>query len=214
VTSDGQQDRDERSGPDEPPEPGRRPGGAPRPNIPLVLAFYALLAGAAVVWDALRSGPSRLLPQPEAAHPAVSVALALAFAAAAVGSSRLLERRFAWARRLTAELARVLGPLAPREIAVFSLASGVAEELFFRGALQPDAGIWLTSLIFGLCHGYLDRRFVSWMVMATAVGFGLGLLAHHTGSLLAPTIAHFTINYVEFHALDRVARGPAPGDGR
>lgn len=192
----------------------RPPAGVPRPDVRLVLIFYGLLAGAAVLWDALRGGPTTLLPQPDAAHPALSVALALGFSAVVVALSRLLERRFAWARRVTDELAGVLGPLTRAEIAVYSLASGVAEELFFRGAMQPALGLWLTSLIFGLAHGYLDRRFVPWMVMATAVGFGLGLLARHTGSLLAPILAHFTINYVEFHALDRVARRRAAGRER
>lgn len=192
----------------------RRRAGVPRPDVRLVLIFYGLLAGAGVLWDALRGGPTRLLPQPDAAHPALSVALALGFSAVVVALSRLLEWRFAWARRVAQELAAVLGPLTRREIAVFALASGVAEELFFRGAMQPDLGLWLTSLIFGLAHGYLDRRFVPWMVMATAVGFGLGLLAHYTGSLLAPILAHFTINYVEFHALDRLARGRTAGRER
>lgn len=185
--------------------------GKPRLSIAVVVVFYGLLAGGAIVWDAVRGGPSDLLPQPDAAPVPHSVLLALAVSAIVIGVSRALERRFAWARRVTEVLAEALGPLTRTEIAVFSGASGVAEELFFRGAMQPDLGLWLTSLIFGLAHGYLDRRFLPWMVMATVVGLGLGLLARHTGSLLAPILAHFTINYFEFHALDRVARRGAAG---
>ena len=136
----------------------------------------------------------------------LSVLAGLGFAALVIFSSFLLERRFTWARRLSALLADMIGPLGSREIAVFSLSSGIAEEMFFRGAMQPSLGLWLTSLIFGLAHGYFDRRFIPWMVMAALSGLALGLLAEWTGSLLAPVLAHFTINYFEFHALNRVAR--------
>lgn len=178
----------------------------PPPSVGVTLVFYGLLAGAAAVWDSVRAGPTDLLPGPDAATVPVSVTLALALAAAVVGTSRALERRFRWAQQITTELARRLGPLTTAEIAVFSGASGVAEELFFRGAMQPTLGLWVTSLIFGVAHGYFDRRFLAWMAMATVVGLALGALASFTGSLLGPILAHFTVNYFELHALDRVAR--------
>ncbi len=174
-----------------------------RPTIPVTLAFYLFVALAALVWDALREGPSRLLPSPEAVPVGVSVVAGLTLAALVILLSQLLERRFVWARRLSRTLAETIGPLSTTEIAVFSLASGIAEEMLFRGAMQPTLGLWLTSLIFGLAHGYLDRRFVPWMVMAGLSGLALGLLAEWTGSLLAPVLAHFTINYFEFHGLNR-----------
>ena len=177
----------------------------PRLTIPVVLVSYAVLAVVAVVWDVFRSGPSGLLPPPDAADEAVSVALALAFTAAVVGASRLLDRYAQWARRLTQDIAAMIGPLTSAEIAVYAGASGLAEEMFFRGAMQPTLGLWVTSLIFGLCHGYFDRRFAPWVAMATVTGLGLGVLAEQTGSLLAPVLAHFSINFFEFHALNRVS---------
>ena len=177
-----------------------------RLTIPLVLSFYGLLALAAVVWDALRAGPSSLLPQPDALGTAPSLVLGLAIAAGVIATGRLLERHFGWARHVSEELARLIGPLSPTEILVFSAASGLAEELFFRGPLQATLGVWIASLIFGLSHGYLERRLLPWTAMATVVGLGLGLVVELTGSLLPAVLAHGTVNYFEFHALDDLAR--------
>ena len=184
---------------------------APRPQltVPIVLGVYGTLAAIAVGWDVLRSGPSGLLPSADAMAEAPAVALGLAFAALVIGASRLLEQRFHWARRLSRDIALLIGPLSTAQIAVFSAASGLAEEMFFRGAMQPTLGLWVTSLIFGVCHGYFDRRLAPWAAMAAATGLGLGWLAELTGSLLAPVLAHFTINYFEFHAMNRVAGGSA-----
>mgnify|MGYP001090944509 CR=1 FL=1 len=41
---------------------------------------------------------------------------------------------------------------------IISFIAGVSEELLFRGALQPLAGIWITSAIFVIVHGYFDPR--------------------------------------------------------
>ena len=37
-----------------------------------------------------------------------------------------------------------------------SLCAGFGEELFFRGALQPYLGVWITSILFVAIHGYLN----------------------------------------------------------
>ena len=42
------------------------------------------------------------------------------------------------------------------KIIFISFCAGVGEEIFFRAAIQPMLGIWLTSLIFVALHGYLN----------------------------------------------------------
>ena len=42
------------------------------------------------------------------------------------------------------------------KIIFISFCAGVGEEIFFRAAIQPMFGIWLTSLIFVALHGYLN----------------------------------------------------------
>ncbi len=177
-----------------------------KPTIPLALGFYGVLAAVAVVWDVVRGAPSGLLPSPDAIGSATSVVAGLAFAALVIVVSRAMDRWFIWSRRVTEMLAEIIGPLTSREIAVLAATSGLAEEMLFRGAMQPSLGLWVTSLIFGMAHGYFDRTLLPWTVMAAVVGLGLGSLTLWTGSLLAPVLAHFTVNYFEFHALNRIAK--------
>lgn len=43
-----------------------------------------------------------------------------------------------------------------------SVCAGVGEEIFFRGALQPLFGIWITAIFFVVIHGYVS--FKNWKV--------------------------------------------------
>ncbi len=52
-----------------------------------------------------------------------------------------------------------------------SICAGFGEEVFFRGAIQPLAGIWLTSIFFVAIHGYFSLK--SWKVNIFAVGLTL-----------------------------------------
>lgn len=81
--------------------------------------------------------------------------------------------------------------LRTRDIAVIALLSGASEEFFFRGVLLPEVGLTASSVLFGLLHA------VNWMYVAWAAvtGAGLGLLATHGGSIVAPVVAHATYNF-------------------
>ena len=171
--------------------------------LSLVIGFYGVLAVAAVFWDWLRDGPSRLLCTTDL-DVLRDVGLGIGLAVPVILASRLLDRTFRWARELSQRLHAMLGRLSQAEIVTYSVSSGVAEEMFFRGAMQPTLGLVVTSILFGLCHGLLDKQFVAWTVFAIVLGFLLGLLFRHTGSLLGPVVAHFTINFVNFQALNRV----------
>ena len=118
-----------------------------------------------------------------------------------VALSRVLVLRFHWARILSEEFKVLLGPLNKREIALLAGLSGVAEELLFRGVLQPALGLWLASAIFGLVHVGPNRRFLPWTLMAAVAGLCFGGALHITGSLVAPVVAHFTINYLNLRHL-------------
>ena len=86
-------------------------------------------------------------------------------------------------------------------VVALALASGVAEEAFFRGALQPHVGLVAASLIFGVVHFVPRREFLPWTVFAVAAGFLLGWLFDTTGNLVAPVVAHTTINAVNLWLL-------------
>lgn len=76
-------------------------------------------------------------------------------------------------------------------VAVFS---GVGEEVFFRGVLQPELGIGIASLLFGVLHLGPDRRYLIWTFWAVGAGFLFGFLYERTGGLLAPITAHVMHN--------------------
>jgi len=114
-------------------------------------------------------------------------------------------RRFAPMQKLQREFADILGPLSSSAIAVLAVTSSIGEELLFRGALQPWIGFWPTAILFGLLHGGMTPRLWAWTVFALLAGVLLGWLADFTGSLLAPFLCHFTVNYFNLHALSNEA---------
>ena len=80
-----------------------------------------------------------------------------------------------------------------------------AEEVFFRGWLQPLlclrwgpwVGLTATSILFGAAHALIQP--VSWLAMLniTLAGAVFGLLALRTGGLWAPFMAHWVWNWGE-----------------
>ncbi|MEM9864950.1 MAG: CPBP family intramembrane glutamic endopeptidase [Myxococcota bacterium] len=132
----------------------------------------------------------------------VSLSLAAVLVALGVGSTRVLVRRTPWARRLHVAFRELLVPLSSKEIVFFAISSGIAEELFFRGALQPWAGFAITSVVFGLVHLGPSRAFWPWTVWAVVMGFLLGAIYECTGQLIGPVVAHVLINYENLHFIN------------
>jgi len=119
----------------------------------------------------------------------------------AIVASTWLMKRLGPLERLQRELADLLGPLPSSAVAVLAVTSSIGEELLFRGALQPLIGFWPTAVIFGLLHGGMTPRLWTWTLFALLAGVLLGWLADYTGSLLAPILCHFTVNFWNLHAL-------------
>lgn len=125
-----------------------------------------------------------------------SLAGGITLALLTLGFTRFTSTRFRWARTLHGAFRELLGDLDDVTVLGLALTSGIGEELFFRGGLQPSIGWVWTSLVFGLVHLGPDRRFLAWTPWAVAMGFLLGGLFELTGSLVGPVVAHVTINYV------------------
>lgn len=108
-------------------------------------------------------------------------------------------------RRIYVPLRRMVQPWA-RSTSVIALvgvalASGIAEELFFRGWLQTQTNIVLASLVFGAAHLW-GREALPYGAYATLMGFGLGGLFAYTGQhLWAPALAHVLNNLLGLLAL-------------
>ena len=58
-------------------------------------------------------------------------------------------------------------------VVLMGLATGIGEEMLYRGALQPVAGVWLTSFLFAISH-------IQYLSPAILVIFVLGLLLGYT----------------------------------
>ncbi len=136
-------------------------------------------------------------------EPLASLLAGLLLAGLTVASTRLLIERTRWAKALRVELRASVEGGRSSELWLLAVASGVAEELLFRGALLPWIGLAASSLVFGAFHFVPTRTLAPWALWATLMGLLLGLVYEETGSLVGPIVAHAAINAVNLH---RVAR--------
>jgi hypothetical protein len=190
--------------------PLRHPGSAR--HLVLAALFYGALLAIAVAWRlwadgilpwrATRSLPGWSLP--------LCLALGLAYGGALVAASRAWTARSEAGRRLSERLAAAIGPISARSAVLLAAASGIAEEAFFRGALQPQVGWPLATVAFGLAHFHPSKDLRAWSVSAFAAGLGFAALFELTGDLTAPATAHFLLNAVNLRWLaKRSAAGSA-----
>ncbi len=123
-----------------------------------------------------------------------SVAMGVLLGAATVLASRMLSRRTVWARALHAALRPAVRDVDGATIAVMALASGVGEELFFRGLLVPVVGVIVSAVAFGLLHQVRGPARWAWAAWAFTMGILFALVFVITGSLVGAIVAHVAIN--------------------
>jgi len=86
------------------------------------------------------------------------------------------------------------------DIIFLSAAAGIGEELFFRAGIQAFLGIWFTSVLFIVLHGYLNpknKQILLYGTLMVVVSAGLGYLFKYIG-LYAAMTAHFSIDLILF----------------
>jgi membrane protease YdiL (CAAX protease family) len=192
-------------------EPGQNPTPTRRPSIGLgaAAAMYSAMTLVAVggAWWLL--GHTALaLPDHEGVPLIWKLGLGAGGGLAVFALDQLGERLVPALQRMSQAFAQLLGRGTQSRALGLALLSSVGEEVFFRGFLLPWLGLVVSSILFGLLHIAPDRRLWLWPLMATAMGFGFGWLYQFTGDVLAPTLAHFTIN---FFALSVLARRDVSG---
>ena len=160
--------------------------------VPLTLGglLWAKVAGSRWAW----SLDEPWLLAPFWVRLSISLALGFVSALAVVAVTPRLVERSRWARALHSQLKEVIAPLCPGEITALALASGFAEEVFFRGAMQPVLGLLATSLIFGAFHFGPREAFPAWAFWAFVIGVVFGSIFELTGVLWGPVLAHVWIN--------------------
>lgn len=175
--------------------------------VGLAAVFYAALFFAAVVLRALEGRGAFASGNPALFGLCGGVVTACGTVALGVFLYRLLPAL----HRISDELAPRLVDSARRvNLVLVSVFSGVGEEAFFRGALQPALGIVATSILFGALHVGPDRRYLVWTLWAIGTGFLFGLLYEWTGGLLAPITAHVLHNAATLLLWKRSRRKRAP----
>jgi uncharacterized protein len=159
--------------------------------VALAAVFYAALLLAALVIGSL--GGRNAFALGDSAVFGLLVGAISACGTVALGV--LLYRLLPTLRRLSNELApHLVDGAKRRDLILVSIFSGVGEEAFFRGALQPEIGLVASSLLFGVLHVGPDRRYLIWTLWAVAAGFLFGLLYLWTGGILTPVTAHVMHN--------------------
>lgn len=157
----------------------------------LAAVLYGTLFLAAVVFSALRDRNLSML----GGSPFLSLCVGGVTACGTVALSIFLYRLSPVVQTLSDELApRLVDGASKSELILVSVFSGVGEEAFFRGALQPELGLVATSVLFGALHVVPERRFFVWTLLSVGAGFLFGFLYERTGGLLAPTTAHVLHN--------------------
>lgn len=178
----------------------------PRLSPSRALIFYGLLLGGALLWGSLRGDINVFVLERTAGEPRpdllIRVGLGVGIGLGFVLLARLLVG-FKWSRRLGEEMRKLLGDLSLRDVTILAIASSVAEEAFFRGAMQPQLGVVAASIVFGLMHIGPGRAFWPWTLWALISGFALGYVTEYTGDILAATLAHFTVNYFNLWQISR-----------
>jgi len=172
--------------------------------VRLAALFYGSLVVVAALWNGLRgrdfplTGDSTL----------ISLALGVLTAVCTVLLGLVVYRLAPVMREISDEIApRIIDGVPVRDLMLLSLFSGVGEEAFFRGAMQPEFGIVVASIVFGLVHIGPDRRYLVWTAWAVFAGFLFGALYIATGGILAPVIAHVLHNAATFLLWKHSRRG-------
>src|SRR5213592_2569671 len=162
---------------------------------PLVVGLYLALSAAGVLWSALR-GHLWLWRVAGRRDPEVlaGAAAGLLMGLGLVFVWQLSAHRFDWARALHRDFRARLRPLDGADCVVFAGASALGEEIFFRGALLPVAGLFWSNVAFALLHVGPKLRYLSWTFASFLTGMLLGQLFLWSGDLTGAVVAHFTVN--------------------
>jgi membrane protease YdiL (CAAX protease family) len=90
---------------------------------------------------------------------------------------------------------RIFKHRAVWHIAVISLVVAICEELLFRGAVQHAIGPYWTSIVFATIHVRYLRHWIP-TGLVFSISYGLGWIYEQSGTIWAPILAHFAIDFV------------------
>ena len=162
-------------------------------NIFVASFFYILLIFISLSIDTFTDFNVMRLPSTQGIP--LQIASGLMTAIIIISITCALSYRTSFFADLEKEFAKILLPVSIQTVFFLSIFSALGEELLFRGVLLQKSGLIFSSLLFGIIHFIPRKKFLPWTFFAITLGFILGLLFQWTGSLLAPILAHFLINF-------------------
>ena len=177
------------------------------------LRFYLVLGLLAMGIIALQDRLSWGLFFPTERAAATCLLWGLGAALLLIALSLYASRNFRWAQLLDRQFRQILVPLGSWRIGVIALLSGTAEEVFFRGAIQPLLGLVPTSLLFGAVHLIPRKVFLPWAAYAAFAGLLFGSLFELSGTLFPNTLAHVAVNFVMIRLLNHSDPDPSANSG-
>lgn len=89
----------------------------------------------------------------------------------------------------------IISKIQMSDIIPIALASGIAEEIFFRGILQNGIGIYFSNIIFALLH-FPGKEFWVYSLWTLFAGLFLGNIYAYTNNLFIVIIAHVMNNFL------------------
>lgn len=173
--------------------------------VRLGIWFYGAMAIVAVLWRTGIYGEPIFFASTESENQPVAwlanLGLGVAVGLVVVLLSGIATRVTKWGDELARAMAETLGPISTPDAILLAVASGMAEEMLFRGALQPRVGLIVATVLFAAVHFVPRREFLPWTAFALVVGIVFGLMFEATGNLLAPIVAHAVINGINLPML-------------
>ena len=168
--------------------------------------FYLVLAVAGIIWIGVRHGTIELALFIAPGSWPIDLGIGLGVGGALTGVWEIARRLLPQPLVVEQHFAEVLGPMTVSEAVVLALLSALAEELFFRGAMQDAFGLLPAAALFTVLHLGPGKDFRLWTVFAAVAGIVLGGLMLWRGSLLAPVAAHALVNGIGLARLADSAR--------
>lgn len=182
-------------------EPPARPGPPPtRTALAFAGCLYLAMLLVALLWlwqrDRLAALPHSALGEHGLWAAAGSGLLAGLLGAATLAG---IARRSGAVRGCEQRIAAVLGHLDDRVVLLLSVWSALAEEFFFRLAVQDALG-WPTAVALYVVLN-TGPGFWSWAPVALGYGLLFGSLVHHGLGLLSAAAAHAVVNYLSLRRI-------------
>ena len=173
--------------------------------VSLFVILYSALSFLALLLIYWRVGPDAAF-QPFGfpnTDPVRATLVCMIFVALVHWVSLVAIQRWRTMRKCALQIRRILGDLTVAETMLITSASGIGEELFFRGWLLNEIGLIPSSLLFGVVHLPPNRDWIFWPFFAAVMGVALGALCLWTNTLLFAVLVHAAVNFVNIRKLHR-----------